>query len=262
MVTIHTDNLKENMVLSEDIKDITGRLLLQKGNIIQSNHINIIKKWGVTEVKIDEDPVYQQKEKSHEINKEKEYNEEEVKHIFRYVDLDHPAMQELFRLAVLFRGENNITEPDEDITSFNEKDLEKYSSKDILKDLSHGKIKLAEIPSIIFELNEILSDPLSTADDLAQVVSKSPSLTAVLLKIVNSSYYSSTSRIDTISRAVTMIGTREISRLALVVCTVSVFKGIPKNILNMNSFLKHSFSCIAQAKKPLSVMKSISSSIN
>lgn len=243
MIIIHTDDLKEDMILSEDIKDITGRLLLQKGNIIQSNHINIIKKWGVTEVKIDESPVYHQKDPSHEIIKANKNNEQEVKQIFKHVDLDHPAMKELFRLSVLFRAENSVTEANHNIISFNTEDYEKLSSEDILKDLSLGKIKLAELPSIVFELNEVLSDPLSTADDLAQIVSKSPSLTAVLLKIANSSYYGVTSRIETISRAVTMIGTREISSLALAICTVSVFKGVPENILDMHSFLKHSFTC-------------------
>ncbi len=242
MIIIHTDDLKEDMILSEDIKDITGRLLLQKGNIIHSNHINIIKKWGVTEVKIDENPVCHQKDEDSEIEKTNEKNEEEVKQIFKNVDLDHPAMKELYRLAVLFRAENGTIET-EILTSFDTTDYEKLSSKDILKDISHRNIKLPEIPSIVFELNEILSDPLSTADDLAQIVSKSPSLTAVLLKIVNSSYYGVTSRIETISRAVTMIGTREISSLALVICTVSVFKGIPKDVLNMHSYLKHSFTC-------------------
>ncbi len=240
---IHTDDLKENMILSEDIKDITGRLLLQKGNIIQPNHINIIKKWGVTEIKIDESPDYHQKDKSYEFFKANENNEQEVKQLFKYADLDHPAMKEIFRLAVLHRSENSVTEPIDYKISFDTNDYKKYPSKDILNDLSHGKIKLPEIPSLVLELNGILSDPLSTADELAQVVSKSPSLTAALLKIVNSSYYSVKSRIDTISRAVTMIGTREINSLALVICTVSVFKGIPKNFLDMHSFLKHSFTC-------------------
>ncbi len=243
MIIIHTDDLKQDMILSEDITDITGRLLLQKGNSIQSNQINIIKKWGVTEVKIDECPVYHQKDESHKSIKANGNNEQEVEYLFKHADLDHPAMKELFRLAVLFRAENSVTEKNNKLTPFNTNDYEKHSSENILKDLSQAKIKLAEIPSIVLKLNEILSDPLSTADDLAQVVSKSPSLTAVLLKIVNSSYYCVTSRIDTISRAVTMIGTREISSLALVICTISGFKGIPKKVLDMHSFLKHSFTC-------------------
>ena len=72
------------------------------------------------------------------------------------------------------------------------------------------EVKLPEIPSIVFELNEIMENPLSSADDIAQIVSKSPSLATVLLKIVNSSFYGFPSKIDSIPRAVTIIGTREI----------------------------------------------------
>ena len=50
---------------------------------------------------------------------------------------------------------------------------------------------------------------------VAQIVNKSPSLAAMLLKIVNSAHYGFPSKIDRISRAVTIIGTKEISGLAL-----------------------------------------------
>ena len=46
-------------------------------------------------------------------------------------------------------------------------------------------VALPEIPSIVFELNEVIANPLSSADQMAQVINRSPSLTALLLKIVN-----------------------------------------------------------------------------
>ena len=52
MATVHTDNLEEGMVLSEEVKDIKGRLLLKKGQEIDSKHIKILKMWGVTEVPV------------------------------------------------------------------------------------------------------------------------------------------------------------------------------------------------------------------
>ena len=52
MSIVRTDNVKEDMVLSEEVKDIKGRLLLKKGQKIESNHIRILKMWGITEVTI------------------------------------------------------------------------------------------------------------------------------------------------------------------------------------------------------------------
>ncbi|MEJ2657650.1 MAG: hypothetical protein P8012_10715 [Desulfobacterales bacterium] len=52
MGMVHVDNLEVGMVLSEDVKDISSRLLLTKGQKIQSNHIRIFKIWGITEVSV------------------------------------------------------------------------------------------------------------------------------------------------------------------------------------------------------------------
>jgi putative nucleotidyltransferase with HDIG domain len=84
---------------------------------------------------------------------------------------------------------------------------------------------------------------MSSAEDIARVVSRSPSLTAVLLKIVNSSFYSLPSKISTVSHAVSLIGTKEISVLALGISVLSVFKNIPKETIDMHSFIRHSLIC-------------------
>jgi putative nucleotidyltransferase with HDIG domain len=74
-------------------------------------------------------------------------------------------------------------------------------------------------------------------------VNRSPSLATLLLKIVNSSFYGFPSKINNISRAVTIIGTREITGLALGLSIVKAFKDIPKDVLDMRSFLRHSIAC-------------------
>lgn len=244
MSLVNTDDLREDMVLSDDVRDISGRLLLQKGQKIQSNHVNIMKKWGITEVRIVDDAIAEQGSVPHKVQKEKdtEQIENDIKPLFKYTDLDHPAIKELFRLAVLFRSEHDEPEKKAHFIPNGSVD-EDYPIHDVKKKISQKELKLPEIPSIVFELNEILADPLSTADDLAQIVAKSPSLTAALLRIVNSSFYGFSAKIDTISRAVTIIGTREISSLALVICTIPIFRNIPKEIMDMNSFLRHSFAC-------------------
>ena len=112
-----------------------------------------------------------------------------------------------------------------------------------LEELNKKKIILPEIPSVVFELNEVIANPMSSAEHIADVVNRSPSLTALLLKIVNSSFYGFPSKIGKVSHAVTLIGTREISGLALGISILSIFKNIPKEILDMYSFLKHSLAC-------------------
>ena len=65
----------------------------------------------------------------------------------------------------------------------------------------------------------------------------------MLLKLVNSTFYSLPSKIDKISSAVVLIGTKEIAALALGISILSTFDKIPKKILDMYQFLKHSIAC-------------------
>lgn len=78
---------------------------------------------------------------------------------------------------------------------------------------------------------------------MADVVEKDTSLSAKLLKIVNSAFYSFPSRIDSIRRAITIIGTKELATLAVGISAIEAFKGIPEELTNMKLFWRHSIAC-------------------
>jgi putative nucleotidyltransferase with HDIG domain len=243
MGMIHVDELEVDMVLAEDVRDISSRLLLAKGQKLQSKHIRIFKIWGITEVCV---AGIQGREKNDESYIDPDTMEritEDTKYIFKHVDLSHPAIKELFRISVLYRSRQGIYHADKHHSLTNSEDLKNHSGCDVKKMIDHNRIKLPEMPSTAFELNEVVADPFASVHRIAEVVNKSPSLAALLLRIVNSSFYGFPSKIDSISRAVTLIGTREITGLALGISIVNVFKDIPKDILDMSSFLKHSLAC-------------------
>ena len=246
MGMIQTSNVKPGMVLAGAVRDINGRLLLAEGKTIETDHLRIFKMWGVSEVPI-------QGPGDGALETEANFFAPEVirksethcQLIFRHAGNEHPALSEIYRLAVRYyclrpplnikpivpSGEENITEPKE------------IPCQNILNMLNKSDIVLPEIPSIVFELNEVIANPLSSSEHIADVVNKSPSLTAVLLKIVNSSFYGLPAKVDKVSLAVTLIGTREISSLALGISVLSIFKNIPKNFIDMYSFLRHSLAC-------------------
>ena len=242
MGMVHVDNLEVDMVLSDDVRDIKSRLLLTKGQKIQSKHIRIFKIWGITEVGV---VGSQDRKETTELCADSDKLEritEETKYLFKHVDSSHPAIQELFRISVLYRSRHEIN-TGKNITSTSGYDLNNHAIYDVKNMIARGEIKLPEMPSTAFELNEIVADPTASAHSIAEVVNKSPSLATLLLKIVNSSFYGFPSKINNISRAVTIIGTREITGLALGLCIVKAFKDIPEEVLDMRSFLKHSIAC-------------------
>jgi HD-like signal output (HDOD) protein len=239
----HINDLKPGVMLKEEVRDINGRLLLKKDKEIQSSHIRIFKIWGVTEVNIQGNNGNKNPSASPASPERVEKIQENTKNIFRFVDLEHPAIKEIFRISVDFRSKHPLSENETGV-NLSEIDIpQNGNGHNFLKKLKNKKITLPELPSIVFELNEVIANPLSSAEDIAQVVQRSPSLTALLLKIVNSPFYGFPSKIDKISQAVTLIGTREISGLALGISLLSLFNKIPKEILSMYSFLRHSLVC-------------------
>ncbi|MGA7142905.1 MAG: HDOD domain-containing protein [Desulfobacterales bacterium] len=243
MGLVHVDNLEVDMVLSEDVRDIKSRLLLTKGQKIQSKHIRIFKIWGITEVGVVEENRDKKNNTEIHIDPDKlERITEETEFLFKHVDLSHPAIQELFRISLLHRSRQEVDNR-ENIAPASGDDLKAHSIRDVKKMIDGREIKLPEMPSTAFELNEIVADPTASAHSIAEVVNKSPSLATLLLKIVNSSFYGFPSKINNISRAVTIIGTREITGLALGLSIVKAFKDIPKEVIDISSFLRHSIAC-------------------
>lgn len=111
------------------------------------------------------------------------------------------------------------------------------------RELVTGSIRLVSLPEVCIRLNEILDEPMVTAAELGHIISQDTSLTARLLKIVNSSYYGFPARIETVSRAVTVVGLRELRGLVIAASAVEMFANVPDEILNKVRFWRHSLYC-------------------
>lgn len=98
-------------------------------------------------------------------------------------------------------------------------------------------------PSIFIKLQKALKDQETTYDEIELIICADSGLTARTLKIVNSSFYGFSGKIGSISHAINIIGTEKLSELALTTLVIEKFQGIPKNLISMNLFWKHSIAC-------------------
>lgn len=110
-------------------------------------------------------------------------------------------------------------------------------------ELVKGIAKLASLPEVCIRVNEMVDDPRSSAADIGKVISHDTALTAQLLRMANSSFYNFPSKVGTISRAVTVVGERELRYLVLALSAVRTFSQIPVELINMASFWRHSVYC-------------------
>jgi HD-like signal output (HDOD) protein len=106
--------------------------------------------------------------------------------------------------------------------------------------LVQGSVKLVSLPHVCIRVNLMVDDPTYTSADIGAVIQQDASLTARLLRIANSAMFGFRSRIDTVSRAVTVIGQRDLRDLVFAVAAVRTFNNIPVDLANMASFWRHS----------------------
>ena len=99
---------------------------------------------------------------------------------------------------------------------------------------------LVSPPGVCLRLFELIHAPTTGVKDIAAVVGVDPNLTSRLLRLANSSFYNVARKIDTISRAVAVIGTAELYQLVLSVSAVKTFSSIPNELVKMDTFWRHS----------------------
>lgn len=114
--------------------------------------------------------------------------------------------------------------------------------------LINSSLNLVSPPSTYARLSELLHDPHSAIDAISEVINADPALSTRLLKIVNSPFYGFPSQINTISRAIAVIGIHELTQLVLATSVVKTFDGIPHDLIKMRAFWQHSIACAICAK--------------
>lgn len=98
-------------------------------------------------------------------------------------------------------------------------------------------------PPIYHKLHKAMQDPNVSFGDFSDIISADPNLSARLLRIANSAFYGLDSKVETITHALSIVGIDQVTELALAAVMVNQFKGIPKDLVSMQSFWMHSIGC-------------------
>lgn len=101
---------------------------------------------------------------------------------------------------------------------------------------------VSSLPSVYMRIREVMSDPYSSAADVGTIVSEDPGLTARLLRLVNSAFYNLPTEIDSVTRALSVVGTEQLYDLALATSVMTMFDEVPSELVDMESFWRHSLA--------------------
>ncbi|KAF0202690.1 MAG: metal dependent [Gallionellaceae bacterium] len=117
-----------------------------------------------------------------------------------------------------------------------------------ITELVQGVGGLVTLPDVFIRINQLVENPNSTISEIAKTIGQDPSFTVRLLRVANSSFYGLSSSIDTVSKAVSVIGTSQIRSLALATSVASSFDGLPNTLVSMEHFWRHSLYCALVAR--------------
>jgi HD-like signal output (HDOD) protein len=262
MGIIKVSHLKPEMLVGNDVKDRNGRLLVAAGTRLTEKHIRIIKIWGVVEADIEnasEADVALAAVDVLDLDVSRAAGEAIARN-FRYNDLENSVIAELYQIShrrkAVQMAENPVPAgsppgppaparpPRKGRGGHDAKPPEYWNRPfDHIRQLILNDVKLTTLPAIFRRINEAIMKPNSSSHDIAELISKDTSLAARLLKLVNSSFYGYPARIESLSRAVSIVGTNQIRMLAFGIDVVAQFKNIPSEYINMDSFWRHSIAC-------------------
>ncbi|MFQ5654285.1 MAG: HDOD domain-containing protein [Planctomycetota bacterium] len=108
-----------------------------------------------------------------------------------------------------------------------------------LRRLVHRIYDLPTFPLIITKLMEVAEDPKSSSSDLAEVMEKDQGLSAKILKLVNSAFYSFSKPVSSLKHAITLVGYNSIRSLAISVSMKNLIQ-IESEIFDQKRFWEHS----------------------
>lgn len=124
-------------------------------------------------------------------------------------------------------------------------DFDRESTLELIG-LSHD---IPTLPDRFVRIQRIIDDPGSSIDDLAQVIHTDQATCAMILKVANSTAYNPSGRaVSTLRQAISRLGSREVSHIAL---TMSLMYGfaLPMGMAHVRAFWVHAFGTAFIAEK-------------
>lgn len=233
------EDIRPGMVLQGEVRTPDGRLLLPSGAELAQAHLDLLHRFEVESVDV-----------ARELGEsDLEAASAHVHRFFMYVDHDDPVMNLLFSAAVVRTATRMAqgwkpAELDPRIAAANGH-LDDLFMRDegTVQDMVDSEQAIASFPDVYFRLREVLEKGGANAAEVAAVVNADAGLSSRLLRLVNSPFYGFSAKVDTVERAVALVGERELSTLALGISAISYFKDIPPQLVDMKVFWKHSLAC-------------------
>ena len=251
MVKVNMEDVKHGMVVGEDIVGPDGARLAARGFTLDEAHIRSMRAFGVRAVDIATGTPEIDDSAAELFTETLARCRELLRVRFAALDLSSPFGGTVFELAtrraasrVLSEGLDLDTVQEAPALSCRPPEQSLFGTKEVdPATLVRGEVELATLPEVHVRVLKALQAENSSPQELAAIIGRDPGLSAKLLRLVNSPHYGSRTPIDTIGRAVAMVGQKELTSLVLGLAALSAFSDIAPGLWDMRAFWRHAAAC-------------------
>ncbi|MDZ4660721.1 MAG: HDOD domain-containing protein [Pseudomonadota bacterium] len=99
---------------------------------------------------------------------------------------------------------------------------------------------LPTLPIIVYELTELINDPMSSTAEIEKVMINDQSMTTKVLRLVNSAYYAIPGGVTSVSRAIAYLGFDTVNQLVLGSSIIESLKCEDNEYFKLEPFWQHS----------------------
>lgn len=106
------------------------------------------------------------------------------------------------------------------------------------QELAQHTASVVTLPAVYHRVKQVLDDPDGSVIELAKVVAADPGITARILRVVNSVLYGFAGKVETVSRAISLLGMQQIHDIVLATSVSSVFSGMAPERMDVERYWK------------------------
>uniref|UniRef100_I2PWC8 Putative signal transduction protein n=1 Tax=Desulfovibrio sp. U5L TaxID=596152 RepID=I2PWC8_9BACT len=255
MKQVNIEDAAQGMVAGEDVRGADGALVLARGTAVDEAHLRAMRAYGVRNLSVVSDEAAPGEAGPGGADDSLAATEGRCRALlaprFAALDLDAPFGRTVFDLAARRAAARALAcgldldavpaapphlAPPPEESLFCARGVDPQS-------LVSGEVELASLPEVHLRLLEALNSEKTSAGELSAIIGRDPSLAARLLKLVNSPAYGSRVPVDTISRAVALVGRAELATLVMGLAAVNAFGDIDPKLCDMRAFWSHGAAC-------------------
>lgn len=108
--------------------------------------------------------------------------------------------------------------------------------------------ELPTLPAVVYELNRVINDPMSSTGEVEKIMGNDQSLTTKVLRLANSAYYAIPGGVTSLQRAIAYIGYDTINQLALATSIIKALDSKSMDGFDIREFWKHSLGVAMTAE--------------